>query len=89
MGFYQVCPGKPVYSIGRPLFDEVVIHLPNQKTFTIKAYNNSKENKYIQSVMLNGTPLHTPFLNHKDIAEGGIIEITMTNQPKQWELNNN
>jgi len=89
MGFYQVCPGKPVYSIGRPLFDEVVIHLPNQKTFTIKAYNNSKENKYIQSVMLNGNPLHTPFLNHKDIAEGGIIEITMTNQPKQWELNNN
>lgn len=89
MGFYQVCPGKPVYSIGRPLFDEVVIHLPNQKTFTIKAYNNSKENKYIQSVVLNGNPLHTPFLNHKDIAEGGIIEITMTNQPKQWELNNN
>ena len=31
MGFYQVCPGKPVYSIGRPLFDEVVIHLPIQK----------------------------------------------------------
>ena len=89
MGFYQVCPGKPVYSIGRPLFDEVVIHLPNQKTFTIKAYNNSKENKYIQSVVLNGNPLHTPFLNHKDIAAGGIIEITMTNQPKQWELNNN
>ena len=23
IGFYQVCPGKPVYSIGRPLFDEV------------------------------------------------------------------
>ena len=22
MGFYQVCPGKPVYSIGRPLFNE-------------------------------------------------------------------
>ena len=20
MGFYQVCPGKPVYSIGRPAF---------------------------------------------------------------------
>lgn len=89
MGFYQVCPGKPVYSIGRPLFDEVVIHLPNHKTFTIKAYNNSKENKYIQSVVLNGVPLHTPFLNHQDIAKGGIIEITMTNQPKQWKLNNN
>ena len=26
MGFYQVCPGKPVYSIGRPAFDKAVIN---------------------------------------------------------------
>lgn len=89
LGFYQVCPGKPVYSIGRPLFDEATIHLPNRKTFTVKTVNNSKTNKYIQSVVLNSTPLHTPFLNHKDIAEGGTLEITMTDQPKQWILNNN
>ena len=86
MGFYQVCPGKPVYSIGRPLFDQVTIHLPNNKTFTVKTVNNSKDNKYIQSVVLNNSPLTTPFLNHKDIAEGGTLEITMTNQPKQWNI---
>ena len=36
MGFYQVCPGKPVYSIGRPLFEEVTINLPDRKTFVIR-----------------------------------------------------
>lgn len=41
MGFYQVCPGKPVYSIGRPIFDKVVINLPENKTFTITALNLS------------------------------------------------
>ena len=57
MGFYQVCPGEPVYSIGRPLFEEVTIHLPGQKDFVIRTKNNSKENKYVQSILLNGKPL--------------------------------
>ena len=52
MGFYQVCPGNPVYSIGRPLFDEVTIHLPNGKDFRIQAKNNSLKNKYVKSALL-------------------------------------
>lgn len=84
MGFYQVCPGKPVYSIGRPLFDKVAINLPEEKTFTIITKNNSKDNKYIESAMLNGQELNIPFLEHKDIAAGGTLEITLTNQPTKW-----
>lgn len=84
MGFYQVCPGKPVYSIGRPIFDKVVINLPENKTFTITALNNSKENKYIQAVKLNGKDLVTPFFEHKDMINGGTLEFVMTNQPTQW-----
>lgn len=86
MGFYQVCPGKPVYSIGRPIFDKVVINLPENKTFTITALNNSKENKYIQAVKLNGKDLVTPFFEHKDMINGGTLEFVMTNQPTQWGI---
>lgn len=84
MGFYQVCPGDPVYSIGRPLFDKAVIKLPDNKTFTIVSKNNSKENRYIQSVALNGKPLDTPFFNHQDIISGGRLEIVMTDKPTGW-----
>lgn len=85
MGFYQVCPGKPVYSIGRPFFDKVTINLPeDNKTFTILTKNNSKDNKYIQSATLNGKELDVPFIEHKDIAAGGTLEITLTNQPTKW-----
>ena len=80
----EVCPGKPVYSIGRPLFDKVTINLPEAKTFTIITKNNSKDNKYIESAMLNGQELNIPFLEHKDIAAGGTLEITSTNQPTKW-----
>ena len=86
MGFYQVCPGKPVYSIGRPLFDEVTIHLPEGKTFVIRTHKNSRINKYIGSVMLNGKQLDTPFFTHQDLAEGGTMEIVMSPVPTEWGI---
>lgn len=84
IGFYQVCPGKPVYSIGRPLFDEVTINLPENKKFTVRTINNRRENRYIEKAVLNGVTLEKPFINHKDIMNGGIIEFTMTDKPTQW-----
>ena len=82
MGFYQVCPGKPVYSIGRPMFDKSTIKLKDDKEFVIIAHNNSRENKYIQSMKLNGKVLEEPFFTHDDIVQGGTLEFVMGNQPK-------
>ena len=69
---------------GRPIFDKTVINLPEGKTFTIVTKNNSADNKYIESATLNGEPLDKPFLEHKAIAAGGVLEITMTGQPTKW-----
>lgn len=77
MGFYQVCPGKPVYSIGRLLFNKATVNLKDGKKFTVIAKNNSRENKYIQSIVLNGKPLDEPFFTHQDIVDGGTLELTM------------
>jgi len=77
MGFYSFCPGKPVYSIGRPVFDQVEINLPSGKTFTITAKNNTPENCYVQSVKLNGIALEKPLFSHEDILMGGALEFEM------------
>lgn len=82
IGFYQVCPGKPVYALGRPLFDEVSVHLENGKIFTVKAIQNSRENKYVQQVKLNGETLDKMFIRHEDIMQGGVLEFTMGPTPK-------
>ena len=84
MGFYQPCPGRPIYSIGRPLLDAATLHLPEGKTFRIVARNNAPENKYIQSATLNGKPLETPFFTHEALMAGGTLEFVMTNQPTEW-----
>lgn len=83
MGFYQVCPGKPVYSIGRPLFDKVTVNLPGSKTFSIKTYNNKRENKYITSIKLNGHKLEKPFFTHAELMAGGTLEMIMSDKPKR------
>lgn len=81
MGFYQVCPGKPVYSIGRPLFDKATVNLKDGKKFCVIATKNSRTNKYIQSMKLNGKILNKPFFTHKDIVDGGTLELVMGNTP--------
>ena len=85
MGFYSVCPGKPYYDIGSPIFEEVLIDVGNGRTFTIKAENVSTKNKYIQSAVLNGKLLDKPRFSHSDISGGGILTLYMGDRPnKAW-----
>ena len=70
LGFYQVAPGKPVYSIGRPWFSEMTVNMPNGKKIEISVENFSKDNKYIESVTLDGKLLETPFFTHEQIKNG-------------------
>lgn len=85
MGFYPVCPGRPDYDIGSPIFEEVVIHLPDEKKFTIRAESNGPRAKYIQSAEFNAVPFLNTRLRHEDILAGGTLVLTMGERPnKKW-----
>ncbi|SHI81204.1 alpha-1,2-mannosidase, putative [Tangfeifania diversioriginum] len=81
MGFYPVNPSNGAYIFGSPLFDEVAIDLPEDKTFTIVAENNSKQNIYIRSVELNGEPYEKTFITHDTIIKGGTLTFLMGSEP--------
>ncbi len=83
LGFYPVNPANSAFVFGSPAFDEATISLPGEKTFTVKAINNSDENIYIQSAVLNGKPYTRSFITYKDIMAGGQLELTMGNQPNE------
>jgi len=88
MGFFPVTPGIPVYSIGSPAFNKISIQLDNGKTFTLHAKNNSAENKYIQSAELNGKTLNRSWFTHKELTNGGTLNLVMGNMPnKNWGVN--
>ncbi|TAM93526.1 MAG: glycoside hydrolase family 92 protein [Chitinophagaceae bacterium] len=81
MGFYQVCPGRPEYAFGTPLFDQVKVHLSNGNTFTINAKNISGSNFYIQSVQLNWKKYSRSYITHDDILRGATLTFTMGSSP--------
>ena len=82
-GFLSVAPGRPVYDIGSPIFDEISINVGNTKTFKIEARDVSSKNKYIQSAMLNGAPLNTPWFTHADLVNGGTLILQMGPRPNE------
>ena len=82
-GFNPFCPGSPYYLIGSPLFEETTIQFGNDKSFTVRANNNSSVNKYIQSAQLNGVPITRSWLTHEEIAKGGVLEFEMGPEPNQ------
>jgi predicted alpha-1,2-mannosidase len=83
MGFYPVTPGVPTYDLGSPVFNRVTIRLENGKTVKLIAKDSSPDNKYIQSVKLNGKPLDQVWFRHADIANGGTLELQMANMPNR------
>ena len=79
LGFYQVCPGIPIYTIGRPMIDRALIQVQGG-IFEIIVKNNSATNKYVKEVKLNGKKLKTPFFSHADMAKGGKLEFVMSDK---------
>lgn len=83
MGFYPMTPGVPIYDLASPVFDRISIRLHNGKTFTIACHNNSADNKYIQSMTLNGQPLSRFWIKHTDIENGATLELQMGDTPNK------
>ncbi len=83
MGFYPVNPSQGIFIFGSPLMNKAVLHVGNNKSFTINVANQGKQNKYIQSIKLNNKAYTKSFIDFKDIAAGGTMEITMGNKPSE------
>jgi predicted alpha-1,2-mannosidase len=91
MGLFDVQGGastNPTYQITSPVFDRVTIRLNSNyfpgKEFVITTRNNSAENMYIQSAKLNGRPLDQFWFSHRDLVNGGKLEIELGSQPSKW-----
>jgi predicted alpha-1,2-mannosidase len=92
MGLFSMQGGtnlEPVYEIASPVFDKVTIHLDRHyypgQTFTIETRNNSPENVYVQSAVLDGRDLRQSWFYHKDLVDGGSLILEMGPAPnKEW-----
>ena len=81
IGLYQVCPGIPVYALGRPIVNKATLPMQNG-TLEILVHNNAAANKYVKEVKWNGKPLDKPFITHTELIQGGKLEFTMSDTHK-------
>ncbi|HEX4029888.1 MAG TPA: GH92 family glycosyl hydrolase [Terracidiphilus sp.] len=81
LGFYPVCPGKPEYTLGSPLFSRATVHLGNNKTFVVEAPGNAPEAVYVRSIRLNGQPHRGVTIDHAAILRGGTMQCAMASKP--------
>lgn len=78
LGFYQISPTDPTYSIGRPIFDKATVDI-GSGTFTVTAENNGPDNMYIKDVTINGKPLDVyNTFQHSEFKAGGELHFVMT-----------
>ena len=83
LGFYPVNPASGEYIIGTPMLEEATIHLPDRKTFAIKAPRKKGNEIYIRSIKLNGKKYTKNYITHQDILNGGTLEFVMSATPQK------
>ncbi len=80
MGFYPDIPGVARYALGSPMFERIEIAVgpeSDSPRFVIVAQGNSPEKVHYSEATLDGAPLETPFLDHADMVDGGVLTLTM------------
>lgn len=78
LGLYSVCPGKPEYTLGSPLFEHAAIHLSNGKTLTIEAPGNGPGTPYVRSIAFNGDAHRSAQIDHATLMHGGSLRFAMS-----------
>jgi len=75
MGIYSMCPGKPDWVLGAPLFDQAEISYPDGRKLVVEAHSK-KPGAFLNHVTLNGIEQTGPSVKHEDLVKGGRLVFT-------------
>ena len=83
LGFYPVEPAAATYVLGVPMVDKAEVDVQGG-VFTILREGYSEENRYVQSVELNGKALDRYYITHEEVIAGGTLKFTMGSEKSVW-----
>jgi putative alpha-1,2-mannosidase len=87
LGMYPVTVGKPEFQLSAPIFDRVVLHLAEGKTFEIITKNLSEDHYHIDSVSFNNQAFTQSYIKHNDIINGGKLIFYLADKPNEnWGI---
>jgi predicted alpha-1,2-mannosidase len=85
LGLYPSTPGMPILTVNTPLFDRVVITLPEGKSMKISASGASGRNrmKYISGLTVDGQAIEQTYLPQSITHTGGELAFALSGKPNQ------
>ena len=83
LGFYPVEPASKQYVLGVPMVDAAEVDVEGG-IFRVERVGYSKENRYVQSVELNGKALDRYYITHEEIVAGGTLKFHMGTNKSVW-----
>ena len=77
LGFYPICPGKPSYDLGIPLFDHLRIYLAKEnKWLDIHAEQNHSHFNFVKECRLDKTIVSS--IQHQDLLKAEQLTFTLS-----------
>jgi predicted alpha-1,2-mannosidase len=77
LGFYSLCPGKPEWVLGAPLFDNAEIKVPDGRTIRVEKQKGTAD-AFLNRVTLNGAEVKVPFVLHSELEKGADLVFSTT-----------
>ncbi|MGA6164877.1 GH92 family glycosyl hydrolase [Amycolatopsis magusensis] len=89
LGLYPTMSGSNFLAVSSPQFESAVVQVGQYEgrqggTLTVTAPGVSDENRYVQSISLNGAPVDKTWLGWDAIARGGNLAHVVGDQPSSW-----
>ena len=77
MGIFSMCPGKPEWVLGAPIFDQVDIRYPDGREIRIEAHSK-RPGAFFDKVTLDGAAVHDYFVPHSAFLKGARLVFSAT-----------
>ena len=77
LGIFSMCPGKPEWVLGAPLFDQADIVFPDGREIRIEAHSK-KPGAFFNRVTLNGVEHHENTVQHAAFLKGARLVFSAT-----------
>jgi predicted alpha-1,2-mannosidase len=77
LGFYSLCPGRPSYVLGSPLFEEAHLSLIDGRKTSILTFGQRRDHPFVESCTLNGRTFDNASISHQALANGAQLIFRM------------
>jgi predicted alpha-1,2-mannosidase len=84
LGLYPEAPGRAELAVASPLFPTTVITRGNGTVLTLNAPDASADNRYVQSLSVNGTASSKPWLPESFATQGGTLDFGLSSTASDW-----